>query len=49
MFTLPKNIIVKDVMSKEYIKTTYNSSIKDIIDQMLKQNMDEVFIIDSNN
>lgn len=48
MFTLPKNIIVKDAMSKEYIKTTYNSSIKDIIDQMLKQNMDEIFIIDSN-
>lgn len=48
MFTLPKNIIVKDVMSKEYIITTYNSSIKEMIDQMLKKNMDEIFIIDNN-
>jgi len=47
MFTLPKNIIVKDVMSKDFITTTFNTSIKKMIDLMLKRNLDEVFIIDN--
>lgn len=49
MFTLPQNIIIKDIMSQRYKSIGINHSLKQMIDMMLSNNFDDAFVINQDN
>ncbi|MCT4507799.1 MAG: sigma 54-interacting transcriptional regulator [Tepidibacter sp.] len=46
MFSIPKKTLVKEVMSDKYIKVYYKEELSVCLDKMLKNNLDDVYIVD---
>jgi PAS domain S-box-containing protein len=46
VFSIPKKTLVKEVMSDKYIKVYYKEELSVCLDKMLKNNLDDVYIVD---
>ncbi|SHH01884.1 PAS domain S-box-containing protein [Tepidibacter thalassicus DSM 15285] len=48
MFLIPKTVLVKDVMSKNFIMVYEEEKFKLCLEEMLKNNLTDIFVIDKN-
>ncbi|WP_099188884.1 sigma-54 dependent transcriptional regulator PrdR [Tepidibacter mesophilus] len=46
MFLIPKKILVKEAMSDKYIQVNYEEELSVCLDKMLKNNLDDIYILD---